>query len=204
MSRFLLIRHASHDYLDRAIASWLPGVHLNDKGMGEVERLAAALADSGIQALYSSPLERTMETASAISRRLNHPVQIRECFGEMRFGDWTDKTFEALNKDPRWHTFNRFRAGTRAPGGELMLEVQGRMVAGMEAIREELPEATVAIVSHGDPIKAAVMYYTGMSLDHLARIEISPASVSVLDVRDRGPKLLLLNGLPGQSAWSVG
>jgi broad specificity phosphatase PhoE len=84
-----------------------------------------------------------------------------------------------------------------------MLEVQVRMVAEMERIREERPQGTVAIVSHGDAIKSAVMYYAGIAIDHLRRIEISPASVSVLEVRDWGPKLLLLNGLVGQAPWPV-
>ena len=193
MCRFLLIRHASHDYLDRAIASWRPGVHLNTKGRAEAGRLAEALSEVKLDALYASPLERTMETATAIAARLGIAVETREAFGEVRFGEWTDKDFETLNRDPRWHTYNRFRTGTRAPGGEMMLEVQVRMVAEMEAVRAERPEGTVAIVSHGDSIKSAVMHYTGIAMDLLRRIEISPASVSVLDVHDWGPKLMLLN-----------
>ena len=195
MSRFLLIRHASHDYLNRAIAGWRPGVHLNAQGREEAGRLAAALDGIPIQALYTSPLERTLETAEAISRCTGAEVRVREDFGEVRFGDWTDVDFETLNQDPRWQTFTRFRAGTRAPGGEMLLEVQARMVTAIERLRGEHPRDTGAIISHGDPIKAALMHYLGIALDLLHRIDISPASVSVLELRDGRAKVLLLNSL---------
>jgi probable phosphoglycerate mutase len=196
MTRFLLIRHASHDYLSKGIASWLPGVHLNAQGREEAGMLADALAGTRMDALYSSPLERTMETARVIAARVGIAVEEREAFGEVRFGEWTDASFAELDKDPRWRAYNRFRSGTRAPWGEMMIEVQSRVVVEMERIRAERPEATVAVVSHGDTIKAAVMHYAGIAMDFLQRIEISPASVSVVEIADWGPKLTVLNARP--------
>jgi probable phosphoglycerate mutase len=92
--------------------------------------------------------------------------------------------------------YNQFRSGTRAPGGEMMLQVQTRVVLEMDRIRAERRGASVAIVSHGDAIKAAVMHYAGIAIDLLHRIEISPASVSVLEIADWGPKLMVLNARP--------
>jgi probable phosphoglycerate mutase len=196
MTKFLLIRHASHDYLGKGIASWLPGVHLNAQGREEAGMLADALAGTRMDALYSSPLERTMETARVIAARVGVAVEEREAFGEVRFGEWTDASFAELDKDPRWRAYNRFRSATRAPGGEMMIEVQSRVVVEMERIRAERPGATEAVVSHGDTIKAAVMHYAGIAMDFLQRIEISPASVSVVEIADWGPKLTALNARP--------
>ncbi len=205
MCTFLLIRHGSHDYLTKGIAGWLPGVRINARGREEAGRLADSLAGAGIQALYSSPLDRTMETAECISRRLSLPIHVEEAFGEVRFGEWTGWTLEELERDPRWLEFNRFRSGVRAPGGESLLEVQARVIDGMERIRRRHTGSVVAIVSHGDVIKAALMYWLGMPLDFLERFEIGPASVSVVRVEEWGVRVLRINAAApdegGGAAW---
>lgn len=195
---FLLIRHASHDYLGRAIAGWLPGVHINTRGREEAEALAGALAGAGIEALFSSPLDRTMDTAEFIARRTGLHVHVEEAFGEVRFGEWEGMTFEDLASDPRWEAYNRFRSGTRPPGGgELLLEVQARAVAAMERMRDDHPDGTVAVVSHGDVIKAAAMYWLGMPLDLLERFDVAPASVTEIVVGDWGAKVIRINAGTG-------
>jgi broad specificity phosphatase PhoE len=193
MCTFRLIRHASHDYLGKAIAGRMPGVPINARGREEAARLADALAGAGIEALYSSPLERSMNTADFLARRLGLAIHVEEAFGEIGFGEWTGATFQELDRDPRWQAYNRFRSGTRPPGGESMLEVQVRAVNAMERIRNDRPQGTVAVFSHGDPIKAAVMYWLGIPFDLLERLEIGPASVTAIKVGDWGARLLLLN-----------
>jgi probable phosphoglycerate mutase len=194
MSTFYLIRHATTDYVGDAIAGWLPGVHLNDKGREEAQALAARLSACGITRLVSSPLERALETAAAISRTLNLPVETREALGEVRFGDWTGTRFTALENDREWKRFNSYRSATRAPGGELMLESQARMVAELDCLARKYAGETMAVVSHGDIIRSALLYYLGMPMDFYARIEISPASFSVVELNEWSPRVLLLNG----------
>jgi probable phosphoglycerate mutase len=190
---FLLIRHASHDYLGRAIAGWLAGVHINAQGREEALRLAEGLAGERIEALYSSPLDRTMDTAEILAHRLGLHIHMEEGFGEVRFGEWTGAAFDDLAKDPRWEAYNRFRSGTRPPGGELLLEVQERAIRAMERIREDHPGETVAVVSHGDVIKAVAMYYLGMPMDLLERFDVAPASVTEIEVGDWGARVMRLN-----------
>jgi probable phosphoglycerate mutase len=74
-----------------------------------------------------------------------------------------------------------------------MCEVQTRVVAELERIRKRYPDDTIAIVSHGDPIRAVIAYYAGIPLDLFLRVEIGPASVSVIAIDDYGPRILLLN-----------
>lgn len=100
---------------------------------------------------------------------------------------------EDLRSDETWRRFNAFRSGTRVPNGELMLETQARIVGFMHGLREEHPNDYVAIVSHADVIKSAVAYCLGVPLDLFSRIEISPASVSVIAIADYGPWVLCLN-----------
>ncbi len=74
-----------------------------------------------------------------------------------------------------------------------MLEIQTRVVAEMVRLREAHPGECMAVVSHGDVIKAAVAHFLGVPLDLFLRIEIGLASVSVVAVGDTGPWVLCVN-----------
>ena len=193
MTTFLLIRHGLNDLVDKAIAGWMPGVHLNAAGQAQAAQLAERLAQAPIAALYSSPLERARETAAPLAERLGLEIRTCEDFGEIRFGDWTGKELKELAADPHWQQFNALRSLTRAPGGETMLEVQARTVRALEALRQQHPNEMVAVVSHGDPIKSALLYLLGLPMDFYSRFDISPASVSVVTVDEYHPRLLRLN-----------
>lgn len=169
------------------------GVRLNDEGRAQAESLAERLAPLPLRAIYSGPLERALETAEPIARRLRLEVRVEEAFDELEYGEWTGRTFEELAGSPRWRAFNSFRGGTRIPGGELMLEAQARMVSGLEKLRERHAGECVAVVSHGDPVRAAVAHYAGISLDLSLRVEISPASVSTIEIRDEGARVISVN-----------
>lgn len=194
MTTFYLVRHATNDFLKRgAIAGWQPGVHLNDDGRAQAASLAKLLRNEGISHLYSSPLERAQETAAPLASLLGLEIETAEALGEVRFGEWTGKHFSEIAPDRRWRQWNEFRTGARVPGGETMIEIQARFVGFMGRIAEEKPNATVALFSHGDPIRAALMYYLGMPLDFVHRIEVSPASVSIVRVAECGVQVLCIN-----------
>lgn len=193
MATFCLIRHAAHDWLARGLAGRLPGVSLNADGHEQAAHLAARLANAPLRAIYSSPLERAVQTAQPLAQRLNLPLQISEEINEIDFGDWTGQTFDQLNDEPQWAPFNAFRSGTRLPGGELMLEAQTRIVAHMERLRARHEGEHIALFSHGDIIKAALAYFLGVPLDVFGRLEISPASLSIIALDDYAPRILCVN-----------
>jgi len=194
MTTFYLVRHGETGVRNK-INGRTPGVHLNDEGQAQAQRMAKRFADIPIAALYSSPLDRTMDTAQHLARQLKLPVQTAEALLEIDFGEWTGMTFDELNKDPRWQQFNSFRSGTRIPGGETMLEVQRRFVNWMETIRDQYVGKRVAAVSHGDPIRAAMTYYAGMHLDMFARLEVSLTSVHVISLDDNHARILTMNNV---------
>lgn len=194
MTTFLLIRHADTDFVGSRIAGWMTGVHLTQGGRQQAARLAERLSHAGIQAIYSSPLERAMETAAAIACGTGMEIISRAELGEIQFGEWTGLTFEELDRIPAWRRFNSFRGGTRILGGESMLEVQARIVGELERLGTAHPGQIIGVVSHGDVIKAAIAYYAGISLDLLQRLEISPASVSEVRVHaDAPPQIMSVN-----------
>jgi probable phosphoglycerate mutase len=193
VSTFLLIRHAHHDWIGRGLAGWLPGVHLSAEGRQQAESLAERLSGAGIGAIYSSPLERALETAEPLSRRVGLPVCQREALGEVRFGAWEGRSMRELDDDPLWRRYNEFRSSTRPPGGELVLEIQARVLTELDQIRGEHPNGTIAVFSHGDVIKAAVWHFAGAPLDLFHRLEISPARVTAVRLEDWGVQLLRVN-----------
>jgi len=176
----LLIRHAACDHVGRRLAGRSPGVHLNADGRHQAEALAAALARLPIGAVYSGPLERARETGAVLAERLGRPLGAASGLDELDYGDWTGRTLESLSDDPTWRAFNASRSTTRIPGGESMDEVVARAGAELERLRRAHPGGLVAAVSHGDVIRGLLLHALGVSLDHIHRLEIAPASVSVL------------------------
>jgi ribonuclease H / adenosylcobalamin/alpha-ribazole phosphatase len=118
---------------------------------------------------------------------------VRENLGEFRFGDWEGRSFEELNQDSRWHQFNAARSAVRAPGGELMVEVQTRMRGEVESLRRKHAGEMVLLVSHADPLRSLIAHYLGIPLDLILRFDISPASISIVRFFGDSPSLLCLN-----------
>lgn len=191
MTRFLLIRHAAHDYLGRAVPGRKPGLHINSRGRGEAEQLAQSLCALPIDAIYSGPLERVCDTAEPLCRALGLELRIDDAFDEFDVGQWADRTFADLDRDELWRRFNSFRSCTRAPGGELMLEVQARVVRRMCELHAE--HSFVAIVTHGDVVRAALTHFLGMHISLYAQIEIDPASISLVEWWDDFVRVRMMN-----------
>ena len=194
--RLYLVRHALCDGVGSILRGRAPGVSLNDEGREQAAWLAERLRDERLHAIYSSPLDRARETAEAIAAPHQLPVCIEPGLNEMDFGEWTGRTIRDLQEHPRWRAFNERRSATRVPGGELMLEVQQRMIAAVDSLRERHPWGSVLAVSHGDVIKAALAHYLRISLDHILCFEIDPASISSLDVGRSGTRVIRLNDSP--------
>jgi probable phosphomutase (TIGR03848 family) len=194
VSLLLLVRHALTDFVSQhRISGRLPGVPLNAEGRAQAERLSERLADVPVAAIYTSPQQRARETAAPLAARHGLAAEPRAGLDEIDFGSWTGLTVGELEGSPQWRLFNSLRSSTRIPGGELMLEVQARVVRELKGLRSAHPDGAIVVVSHGDVIRAALLHFLGMSLDHVHRVEIAPASVTVLALEDWGPRLLLLN-----------
>lgn len=168
-------------------------ISLDAEGERQISRLAEQLADKGIARIETSPRPRTRRTADIIARRLGVEVEVADALDEIDFGEWTGKSYSALDADPRWHRWNDMRAAAATPGGEDMNAVAERIGRHLEELART-DGAPVLCVSHGDVIKAGIARYLGLSLDHLLRFDVDPASVSVIEAGPWGGRLTLLNG----------
>jgi probable phosphoglycerate mutase len=189
----MLLRHAAHDAVNRQLCGRAPGICLSEPGRQQARRLAERLAQEPLRAIHSSPLERARETAGIIAQRIGLLPVIDDDLTEIDFGDWAGRSFVELRDDPLWARWNMARGATRAPSGETMREVQRRAIAALGRICDVHPGGRVAVVSHGDVIKAALMHWLAMPLDAYARFEILPASISTVVLWPGGGKVQAMN-----------
>lgn len=194
---FILVRHGSHDRLGSVLCGRMAGVTLSAQGRAEADSLADRLSSQRLTAVLSSPMERAVETATPIAERQGLSLTIEPELNELDLGAWSGKRFEELHGDPAWDLWNRARShGRPTPGespGESMAEAQIRIAALLDRLRRAHPGGTLALVSHGDIIKAALAHAMGLPLDFHGRFEISPASRSVLIAGDWGLKVHSIN-----------
>jgi broad specificity phosphatase PhoE len=201
MNTFIFIRHG-----ESTATEYIAGrtaVSLSEKGKKEAERTASILAEMKIDNLITSPLQRTMETAGFISKATGLEIEAMEDFIETDFGKWTGRRFDELRKEKFWNDWNTFRSGVTPPDGENMLSTQNRMILGINKLQNTYPDKTIAVVSHGDPIRTVFLYYLAMPIDMIQRIKINTASISILKVYDNSAAVLCYNYTPDISWLNI-
>jgi probable phosphoglycerate mutase len=193
VTTLLLIRHGANDWVHGRLAGRIPGVHLNETGRQQAEAVAQRVASLPIEAIYTSPLDRTVETAQAIAGHHTLPLRIVEGLQEVDYGEWQGAELKELYKHELWPGVQFYPSGTRFPNGETLGEAQNRMVATLDMLRGRHPKGLIVVVSHADIIKLAVAYYIGMHIDLFQRLEIGTCSVTALHFTRMGPRLLAFN-----------
>jgi len=195
MTILLLIRHAENDYVKTGrLAGRLAGIHLNETGRQQARAVADKLTGAPVKAVYSSPLERAIETATPIAEALNLEVTLRPNLVEMDFGEWQNKKLKGLSRLKAWKVVQGAPARMRFPQGESFAEAQHRICQELDLLaRQHDPKDMIICVSHSDPIKLAVAYYLGLPLDLFQRLTVSPASITALAIGEMGSQLLALN-----------
>jgi probable phosphoglycerate mutase len=193
MPLLLLIRHALTDATGRSLTGWTPGVHLSERGRGQARALAERLTPVPVAAMYSSPLERCLETAEPVAAQKRLSVTSADDLGEVRYGDWTGRSLAQLSRTRLWKTVQTAPSNARFPNGESLLEVQERAAREAGRIAAAHPRGVVAAFSHGDVIRLLLAHFAGVHVDMFQRLVISPASVTAIALGDGLPRILRVN-----------
>lgn len=195
MTLLFLIRHAQNEWVRTGrLAGWTPGVHLNEEGQQQAAALGERLATAKLQAVYSSPLERAVETAQAVLAHYPEmELQISEGVGEVQFGKWTGERLRKLRRKRLWNAVQHTPSRARFPEGETIREMQYRAVSALEDIAQQHPGGRIAVFSHSDVIKAIIAHYAGIHLDLFQRLMISPASISIIALHRQGSAIVRMN-----------
>lgn len=199
MTTFLLIRHGENDFTGKRLIGRLPGVHLNSRGEEEARLIGEFLKDQKLAAIYSSPLERAMETAEPLSRLCS--VQVTPCEGlmEVNFGNWQGLTAPQMHRRKLYSLALTKPSLVEFPGGESYHAAQQRIIAALDQIRSShAGEARIACFSHCDIIRLAVAGLIGLPLDEFQRLTVQTGSLSIVEIDQDKTWLRLLNYYPGQ------
>lgn len=193
----LLVRHGQTPTTGKILPGRAPGLYLSEDGVEQAQRVAERLAELPVTAIYSSPMERTKQTAEPTAERFGLPVVEESGLLEGDFGDWTGAELTALMKLPEWKTVQHQPDQFRFPNGESFAEIRDRMAATLEKLRGQHPGGTVVCFSHADPIRIAVADALATPLNRFQRISINPCSVSAIayqtQAADSEPSVLTVN-----------
>jgi probable phosphoglycerate mutase len=201
MAVLLLIRHATNDFVKTGrLPGRTPNIHLNEEGRRQADALRTHLAGQRIDAVYSSQLERAIETAWRIAAQHALPIHIRPDLADIDNGTFTGRAIKDITEDPAskdlWKIVVETPSAAVFPDGEAMLDMQRRVVAQLVALAAAHPDVevpptepdakpthrpqTIAVVMHADPIKAALAHFLGMPFDFFQRLGVAPASISTV------------------------
>ena len=193
MTTLLLVRHGHTDAAGKRLTGRAPGVHLNELGRGQAERLVERLDGVRIDTIVSSPLERCRETAAPLAKARGRAVDVGRAWIEVGYGEWTGRSISQLRRTKLWRRVMFAPSNVRFPGGESLLEVQVRAVDASFDIAARHARGTVLVVSHADVIRLLVAHLAGMHADHLQRLSIDTASITAVSISDGFPRLLTVN-----------
>ena len=214
MATVILVRHGrTSANASGILAGRTPGVKLDDVGAQQAARTAERLAVVPLHGMVSSPLERCKQTAKAIaSAQPDHAAYPRivseRGISECDYGDWQGRPLKDLAKEPLWKTVQSQPSAAAFPGGESMATMQARSVSAIRRLdaafeAEHGAGAVWVAVSHGDIIKSVLADALGMHLDLFQRINVDPASVSIIRYTEARPYVVSSNTHAGDLSWMV-
>ncbi|MEH3105408.1 MAG: histidine phosphatase family protein [Sphingomonas phyllosphaerae] len=184
----LLARHGHHEEVGRVL-SGRSNISLDGQGRSEADALARLVAPRGVTRIVSSPRARTRETAAVVAAALGLPVAVDAALDEVDLGDFTGRSFAALDGDPDWERWNAERGAARCPGGETMGEAVARAVGFVAGCGE----GVTLCVSHCDVIRGVVAHYLGLPLTRIFSLGCDPGSVTTLSLEGEGAVVVALN-----------
>ncbi len=199
MPLLLLIRHGENDFVKTGkLPGQVAGIHLNERGQKQAEALGTALKDVPIKAIYSSPLERAIETATPIANARKLQVIPEPELMDTDVGSWQGKSLKVLRHTKLWSVVQNAPSRFRFPDGESFVESQARYVRALDRMirSHNKPHDIIVAVFHADPIKLAVSHYLGLPLDHFQRLSCDTGSLTALYVSESGANLIKLNQRP--------
>jgi probable phosphoglycerate mutase len=189
----LMVRHGLTDVTKTRLVGRLPGVNLNARGRAQAISAADRIAGLPVAAIYSSPLERAVQTALPLAERLHLEPVVTPGLLEVDYGEFAGQEYKALQKTELWKLVHIQPSAVRFPGGESLREAQDRIVGAVEDIAAGHSREVVVAFSHADPIRLAVAHFCGIHLDLYQRLTVFPGSVSALHLGQGLPTLVRLN-----------
>lgn len=186
--RLILVRHGETEWNRIGRYQGFARTSLNAHGRWQARRTAERLADGSrweVDAIYSSDLPRTIETAEPIAARLDLPLRRLEALREIDVGEWEGLTVAEIKAQhpENWAAWTAAPIETRRVGGESLDEMAQRVWQAVEHWQIDHADQTVVAVTHGGPIKALVSMLIEQPHSLRLHLRIDNASLTTLTRR---------------------
>lgn len=193
--RLILVRHGETQWnRERRVQGGGSDTELNETGKVQAQRLGEALSNVKVDAIYSSPLKRALDTARIIASYHKLPVEVEPDFREIEAGE-----LEGLSLAEFSISFSQFilrwREGNgqeKLPGGESVADLEERVWYGIQRIKAKHDSGTVILVTHFFCVVVAICKALGWPLTTLERLRVQTGSMSIVDLNENQPRLVLL------------
>jgi len=187
----LLLRHGQTPMSVQKRYAGRSDVPLTDIGVAQAAAAAKRLAQAGVGAIMTSPLQRAVQTAEEVAAVTGLPVVTDEGFRETDFGAWEGLTFaEVRERWPSEMTAWLADSAVAPPGGESLAEVSERVTAALHRLLADRKGQTILIVSHVTPIKTLVAAAVLAPPPALYRMHLDVAALCEIDWYADGPAVL--------------
>jgi probable phosphoglycerate mutase len=203
VTTLFLIRHGLTAKTGRTLYGRTRGIGLDGRGRAQADALIGRFEGIRLTAIYSSPLERCVETVEPLAAARRLSVELRNELIEMDAGTWTGRPLAQVRRTKAWRLLLDAPSAFRFPGGESFLEAQTRAVDAMSAIVGRHRRGNVVIATHGDIVRILVSHYGGAHLDQFQRTIVDTAAVSVVHVDGATPHVLLVNDTGGLGRFAT-
>lgn len=183
LASLIFLRHGeAQNNVDRRLVGRLPDIPLTDEGRAQVEHAARCIADMKVSGtIYSSPIQRTMETAHIVAEHNSLEVIPDDRLTEIEMGGLTGIKYDRLIQK-YGNIFLHFYSGSddfTNMGVETFESVRNRVLDMVSFIQQRHAGENVVLVTHMDPIKAMLSTILNMTSENLYRLIIANASLNV-------------------------
>lgn len=198
MSTIIFLRHA-HSIANEKnlLAGRTPGVHLSRTGLSQAQALIERIGKGSVDHLHISPMQRCQMTIDPWLKSKNSSsistLEVEERFNEVDYGDWSNRSLSTLRRNPMWRVIQEQPSKVKFPGGESIKGAQKRAVGAVDELLASKRASVHLVVTHSDLIKVISAHYLEMRLDSFQRIDIGPASFTVMRGNIASPSLITMN-----------
>lgn len=195
LTQVIVIRHGRTEWNRVERFRGRANLELDEVGIKQAEATAERVAEWPVEAVYCSPLQRTLTTASIIARRLGLDAKPLPGIIDIDYGEWQGLSpeevrvkygslYAKLLESPHMAEF---------PGGESLAEVRQRAASAVDGLVRQYPEGVIALVSHKMVCHILILHFLRLDNSHLWQIGQDVSAINVFEVDGGNAYARLLN-----------
>ena len=192
----IFLRHGqAENNTKKILAGRSPGVNLTEVGIQQAEQAGKILKALNISTIYSSPIDRAIQTAEIVTKQCDLEVIPDDRLIELDMGKFTMMPYDEIFAK-HGNVFLKFYEGSEEVsenGVETFAQVQKRMFEMVDFVLDNHKDENVVLVTHMDPIKAMIGKVLNLKPEILFELIIANASLNIFKNHDQKFYLTAIN-----------